>query len=238
MPDPAGVPAAAVIRMFAGIAARYDLANGVLSLGLHRQWRRALVRLSGLSPGDCVLDCATGTGDLALALARRVGHGGYVLGTDPCAPMLELARRKAARFDLPVLFQLADLLRLPYAPGAFDAATAAFGIRSVADPLRALNEMARVVRRGGRVLVLEFGLPQRRAWRSLYGFYSRYIIPPLGGLITGERSAYEYLHSTSATFPCGKAFLQLMRQTRAFSEAQGFALTGGVVYLYRGLVRG
>ena len=222
-----------VTRMFARIAPRYDLANDVLSLGLHRAWRRALVRRSELRPGQSALDCATGTGDLALLLKRRVGFEGQVTGIDACAPMLALARRKAERARLAVYFQLADMERLPFRDGAFDVATVAFGVRNLGDPLAGLREMGRVVRPGGRVLVLEFGRPEGFFGR-LFDWYSRRLIPPLGGLITGNRQAYEYLQRTSAAFPCGEEFLALMRLAGCFSTASFTALCGGIAFLYVG----
>lgn len=225
-----------VSRMFASIAARYDMANDVMSFGVHRLWRRELLRHSQLAAGMQALDCATGTGDLALLLKRRVGPAGTVAAIDVCAPMLDLARRKALRQKLQVEFKTADVLDLPYGNGTFDAATIAFGIRNVSPPVKALASMARVVKPGGRVLVLEFGVPPNAAWRAMYLGYSRYIIPRVGGLLTGNRSAYAYLHTTSTTFPSGDAFLRLMRQAAKFSRLQAVPLTGGITYVYVGEV--
>ncbi|HEX9602680.1 MAG TPA: ubiquinone/menaquinone biosynthesis methyltransferase, partial [Myxococcales bacterium] len=168
-----------VREMFASIARRYDAANEVLSLGVHRAWRRAAVRLSGVLPGDRVLDCATGTGDLALAFKRAVGPSGEVVGTDFCAEMLASAPAKAQRAGLPVRFEVADALSLPYADASFDVASIGFGIRNVDDPVRCLREMARVVRPGGRVVVLEFGQP-RGPFGALFRVYSRQVMPALG----------------------------------------------------------
>jgi demethylmenaquinone methyltransferase / 2-methoxy-6-polyprenyl-1,4-benzoquinol methylase len=227
-----------VSRMFASIAGRYDLANDVLSLGIHRLWQRELIRRAGLSPAMHVLDCATGTGALALALKRCVTDQGEVRGIDFCEPMLDIARRRAQRAHLNITFEFADLLDLPYADGTFDAATVAFGIRNVIPPVKGLASMARVVKPGGRVLVLEFGMPINKTWRSIYGAYSRYFIPRVGGLLTGNRSAYAYLHSTSTTFPCGDAFLRLLRQAGRFSRLEAVPLSGGIAYLYCGVVAG
>jgi demethylmenaquinone methyltransferase / 2-methoxy-6-polyprenyl-1,4-benzoquinol methylase len=224
----------AVSRMFASIAGRYDMANDIMSLGIHRLWRRELLKRCRLAPGMRALDCATGTGDLALLLKRRVGPGGVVTAVDFCEPMLELARRKAQRQGLGVEFSTADVLDLPYNDGAFDAATIAFGVRNIAPPIKAIASMARVVKPGGRVLVLEFGLPRNAAWRWLYVNYSRYVIPRVGGLLTGNRNAYTYLHNTSTTFPSGEEFARLMRQTGRFTRVEAVALTGGVAYVYVG----
>ena len=221
-------------EMFASIARRYDTANQVLSLGVHRGWRRAAVAISGAAPGQRVLDCATGTGDLALEFKRVVGPTGEVIGTDFCAEMLEPAPAKAARAGLDVKFAVADALSLPYPDGRFDVASIAFGIRNVDDPLRCLREMARVVKPGGSVIVLEFGQP-RGAFGALFRAYSRGVMPLLGGLLTGNRAAYEYLPRTAAAFPAGEKFLALLRESGAFTRAEARSLTFGTAYVYRGV---
>jgi len=223
-----------VREMFASIARRYDAANEVLSLGVHRGWRRAAVHLSGARSGQRVLDCATGTGDLALAFKRAVGPGGEVVGTDFCAEMLEAAPRKARRAGLEVRFEVADVLALPYPDASFDVASIAFGIRNVDDPVRCLREMARVVRPGGRVVVLEFGQP-RGPFGALFRVYSRQVMPAIGGLLTGNRAAYEYLPRTAAAFPAGERFVALMAESQAFSSAEAHPLTFGTAYVYRGV---
>jgi len=221
--------------MFSAIAPRYDVANTVLSLGVHGRWREKAVRLSGASPGQAALDCATGTGDLALALKRAVGPSGRVVGTDFCREMLAEAPRKAERQGLEVELQVADALALPYPDGLFDVATIGFGIRNVDDPVRCLREMARVVRPGGRVVVLEFGQP-RGAFGALFRLYSRTVMPALGGLIAGNRAAYEYLPRTAASFPAGDRFLALMDEAGAFSARSAHPFTFGVAYAYVGTV--
>jgi demethylmenaquinone methyltransferase / 2-methoxy-6-polyprenyl-1,4-benzoquinol methylase len=225
-----------VREMFASIARRYDAANEVLSLGVHRAWRRAAVRLSGARPGQRVLDCATGTGDLALAFKRAVGPAGEVVGTDFCAEMLEAAPRKARRAGLEVQFEVADVLALPYPDASFDVASIAFGIRNVDDPVRCLREMARVVRPGGRVVVLEFGQP-RGPFGALFRVYSRQVMPAIGGLLTGNRAAYEYLPRTAAAFPAGDRFLALMDEAGSFADRSATPLLAGTAYVYVGTVR-
>jgi demethylmenaquinone methyltransferase / 2-methoxy-6-polyprenyl-1,4-benzoquinol methylase len=222
-----------VREMFASIARRYDAANEVLSLGVHRGWRRAAVRLSGALPGDRVLDCATGTGDLALAFKRVVGPTGEVIGSDFCAEMLAPAPEKARRAGLEVRFEVADALALPYPDRSFDVASIAFGIRNVDDPVRCLREMARVVRPGGRVAVLEFGQP-RGPFGALFRVYSRQVMPMIGGLLTGNRSAYEYLPRTAAAFPAGDRFLSLMDEAGSFAERSATPLLAGTAYVYVG----
>jgi len=225
---------AEVREMFASIARRYDTANEVLSLGIHKGWRRAAVHLSGAAPGQRVLDCATGTGDLALEFKRAVGASGEVIGTDFCAEMLESAPAKAAKAGLQVKFAVADVLALPYPDGQFDVASIAFGIRNVDDPLLCLREMARVVKPGGCVIVLEFGQP-RGPFGALFRAYSRGVMPVVGGLLTGNRAAYEYLPRTAAAFPAGEKFLGVMRESDAFSATEAHPLTFGTAYVYRGV---
>ena len=228
---------AEVRQMFASIARRYDAANEVLSLGIHRSWRRAAVRISQAGRGDRVLDCATGTGDLALEFKRAVGAQGEVVGTDFCAPMLASAPAKARRAGLEVTFAVADVLALPYADASFDVASIAFGIRNVDDALRCLREMARVVKPGGSVVVLEFGQP-RGAFGALFRAYSRGLMPIVGGLLTGNRAAYEYLPRTAAAFPAGNRFLDLMRESGAFERSSAHPLTFGTAFVYRGIKAG
>ncbi|HEY6221388.1 MAG TPA: bifunctional demethylmenaquinone methyltransferase/2-methoxy-6-polyprenyl-1,4-benzoquinol methylase UbiE [Candidatus Eisenbacteria bacterium] len=224
--------------MFASIAGSYDRANQILSLGMHHGWRVAAVRWSGAKVGDRVLDCATGTGDLALAFRRAVGPGGEVVGTDFCEEMLALASEKSRRAGLSVRYEPADVLSLPYRDASFDIASIAFGIRNVEDPARGLAELARVVRPGGRVVVLEFGQPGSALFAPLYRFYSRLILPTIGGWVSGERSAYEYLDRTSSRFPAGDRFTAMMRAAGAFRRVESHPLTGGVAYVYVGEVAG
>lgn len=226
----------AVHAMFSDIASRYDRANSVLSFGIHHLWRRATVAASGVRAGSSVLDCATGTGDLALAFKRAVGPSGRVVGTDFNADMLSYAPAKAQQRGLDVAFEVADAMHLPYADATFDAASISFGIRNVDDPRVALADMARVVKPGGKVVVLEFGQP-RGIMGMVYGMYSRYVIPSIGGLITGNRKAYEYLPTTAAAFPCREAFTDLMTSTGRLTNCTYRELTGGIAFLYVGTVK-
>jgi len=225
-----------VHAMFSDIAPKYDITNTVLSLGIHHIWRRATVKASAAAPGMRVLDCATGTGDLALAFKQTVGPTGRVVGTDFNADMLSFAPAKARARGLDVEFEVADAMDLPYADATFDVASISFGIRNVDDPVRALGEMARVVVPGGRVVILEFGQPRGLVGLS-YTFYSKFIIPIIGGLLTGNRKAYEYLPTTAAAFPCRQDFLDRMRQTGRYSNVSYRELTGGIAFLYVGTVQ-
>lgn len=224
-----------VRTMFANIAPRYDLANTALSFGIHHWWRHIVVRRSHVRNGMKILDCATGTGDLAIAYKHAVGLG-TVIGTDFCAEMLSFAPHKAKKMNMDIQFEIADVLNLPYPNDTFDIASISFGIRNVDNPQRCLEEMARTVKSGGKVVVLEFGQP-RGLFRILYTVYSRFIMPRLGGLLTGNASAYEYLPETAARFPSGEEFTAIMRSTNAFSECRYESLTFGIAYLYIGIVR-
>lgn len=209
--------------MFASIANRYDRANTILSGGVHHLWRRRAVRRSRVRPADRVLDCATGTGDLAIAFRRA---GATVIGTDFVEEMLTVARTKAPEIE----FRRADAMALPFADQTFDIASIAFGIRNVAEPSKAIAEMARVAR---RVVVLEFGRP-RGVIAPLFRIYQRYVLPRLGGAVTGKRDAYEYLESSAVRFPSGEEFVALMRRSANFASIDCEALTGGIAYLYIG----
>lgn len=225
-----------VRTMFADIAEDYDRINTVLSFGVHHRWRKRAIKESGAKQGDHVLDCATGTGDLAIAFKQKVGKDGYVMGTDFCAPMIEPAPAKAAKRGLEIDFEVADAMNLPYKDNTFDIASIAFGIRNVDEPVIALQEMARVVKPGGRVVVLEFGQPKGLI-KGPYNLYSQSIMPTVGGWLSGNREAYTYLPRTSATFPAGKKFLKLMEESNAFIDYRAVRLTGGIAYVYVGLVQ-
>lgn len=225
-----------VRKMFADIADDYDRVNSILSFGVHHAWRSRTVQLSGAAEGDHVLDCASGTGDLAIAFKEKVGETGYVLGTDFCQEMIDLAPEKAKRHNLSIDFELADAMDLPYENDRFDIASIAFGIRNVDDPVQALKEMARVVKPGGTVTILEFGQP-KGVLKFPYELYSQYIMPTLGGWISGNREAYTYLPKTSAEFPAGEKFIGLMKKSGSFNSQMFDRLTGGIAYVYVGTVK-
>jgi demethylmenaquinone methyltransferase/2-methoxy-6-polyprenyl-1,4-benzoquinol methylase len=222
----------AVRQMFAGIADQYDRANSVLSFGLHYQWRRRAVAYSGVQRGARVLDLCTGTADLALAFARQVGTEGRVVATDFCDAIMRLGVEKARQRAVPLRFALADAQALPFPDAEFDGVTVAFGLRNVDRLDRALREMYRVLRPGGVALVVEFGQPQGRWFGPVYWAYARYVMPEVGGWLSGNRDAYAYLPRTAAVFPAGERFCREMR-LQAFVDAEARSLNGGIVYLYR-----
>ncbi|MEO6595887.1 MAG: ubiquinone/menaquinone biosynthesis methyltransferase, partial [Planctomycetota bacterium] len=227
-------------RMFAEVAPGYDRANRALSFGLDRWWRRQAVRLTGVRAGERGLDVCAGTGDLALALHRA---GASVVGADFCAPMLLRAEAKCARADRGTTathprFLAADAQLLPFPDATFDFVTVAFGIRNVSEPLAALREMVRVVRPGGRVVVLEFCKPRVALFGPVYRFYFRRVLPRLGGWISGTKNgAYRYLHDSVMVFPERDEFLALMRAAGLHAPRMRL-LTGGIAALYRGEVQG
>ena len=225
-----------VRSMFADIADDYDRVNTILSFGIHRVWRSQTIQLSGAQEGSEVLDCATGTGDLALKFKEKVGETGYVLGTDFCEEMIEHAPAKEKEKGVEVDFEVADAMDLPYDDNRFDIASIAFGIRNVDDPVQALKEMGRVVKPGGKVVVLEFGQP-KGLMKYPYELYSQYIMPAVGGWISGNREAYTYLPRTSAQFPAGDKFIALMEKSNAFASVRSEKLTAGIAYIYVGTVQ-
>lgn len=227
-----------IIRsMFSKVAAKYDTANSVLSVGIHHLWRKKLVQLSKVKAGNRVLDCATGTGDLAIAFKKAVGDSGDVIGTDFCAEMLETAPFKADKANLEIKFEQADVTKLQYSPAQFDVVSISFGIRNVSDPVKALSEMARVTKSGGRVMVLEFGQMTTPVVKDLYNLYSEKVLPVLGGIVSGQKEAYDYLQKSSAAFPCREEFLGLMKQTGQFSETSFEPVSFGIAYIYTGIVK-
>jgi demethylmenaquinone methyltransferase/2-methoxy-6-polyprenyl-1,4-benzoquinol methylase len=220
--------------MFDRIAGLYDRMNSVMTAGLHHRWRERAVELSGVGPGARALDVATGTGDLALALAARVGPGGEVVGADFSERMLELARAKAAAAPCRPRFELANALALPYEDASFDAATAGFGARNFSDLEQGLREMVRVVRPGGRVVVLEITTPSRPPLSYFFELWFDRAVPALGRL-AGDAAAYRYLPSSVRRFPGPHELAALM--WRLGLREVGYVLTaGGIIALHAGKV--
>jgi demethylmenaquinone methyltransferase/2-methoxy-6-polyprenyl-1,4-benzoquinol methylase len=204
---PAGAPGTLeeqqVRAMFDRIAGLYDGLNTVMTAGLHHEWRRRAADLAGVRPGDRVLDVATGTGDLAIELGRRVAPGGEVVASDFSERMLELAREKATTATpglAAIRFEPGNALMLPYADDEFDASTVGFGARNFADLERGLREMVRVVRPGGRVVVLEITTPTRPPLSTFFKLWFDRVVPVLGRL-AGQEQAYSYLPASVRRFP-------------------------------------
>jgi demethylmenaquinone methyltransferase/2-methoxy-6-polyprenyl-1,4-benzoquinol methylase len=223
-----------VRAMFDRIAGVYDRMNAVMTAGLDRRWRSRAADLAAVGPGDRVLDVATGTGDLALELARRVAPSGEVVGSDFAEAMLERAREKAAgRAD--VHFEWGDALALDHPDDAFDAATVAFGARNFADLHRGLAQMVRVVRPGGRVVVLEITTPQTPPLSWFYALWFDRIVPGLGRL-AGDEDAYSYLPSSVKRFPGPEGLAAAMAET-GLGDIRWLLTAGGIIAIHHGTVR-
>ena len=223
---------ARIAGMFDAIAPRYDLLNHLLSAGLDRRWRVQAIAALGLGARARVLDLCTGTGDLALA-AVAGGAGRTAVGVDFAAQMLTRAQAKTAARGRSQQIRLVrgDAARIPLADASCDAATIGFGIRNVADPAAALREIARVLRPGGRLAILEFGQPRIPGIRTLYSWYFRYLLPLVGRIVSRHQSAYSYLPASVGTFPPPAEFAQTVAAS-GFSTVRALPLTFGIVYLY------
>jgi demethylmenaquinone methyltransferase/2-methoxy-6-polyprenyl-1,4-benzoquinol methylase len=223
--------------MFDRIAGVYDRMNTVMTAGLHHRWRSRAADLAALAPGELALDVATGTGDLAFELARRVGVRGGVVGADFSERMLSIAREKAlSRGDgamAPIRFETADALSLPYPDGEFAAATVGFGARNFADLEAGLREMVRVVRPGGRVVVLEITTPRRPPLSTFFGLWFDRIVPSLGKL-AGDSDAYSYLPSSVRRFP-GPDELAATLVRCGLDEVRYILTAGGIIALHVGV---
>jgi demethylmenaquinone methyltransferase/2-methoxy-6-polyprenyl-1,4-benzoquinol methylase len=225
------LPEAQVRAMFDRIARVYDRMNSVMTAGMHHAWRDRAAELSGVGPGDRALDVATGTGDLALALDRRVGPEGEVVGLDFSEPMLELARRKAPG----IRFEAGNALALPYPDEHFDAATVGFGARNFSDLRRGLAEMARVTRSGGRVVVLEITSPRRPPLSWFFGLWFDRAVPTLGRM-AGDSDAYAYLPSSVRRFPEPAELADELAQL-GLREIRWFITAGGIIAFHVGVKR-
>ena len=226
--------ATAVRSMFASVAHRYDFLNHFLSLGFDMAWRRGAAReLEEVlaRPGSCVVDLCCGTGDLGFYLARR--SRGLVVGADFCHPMLTIAQGKAKSRAARIQFVEADALRLPFADASLDAVTSAFGFRNLANYAGGIEEMWRVLKRGGRLAILEFSQVRWPIFAPVFRFYFRHVLPRLGTWISGVAGPYSYLPDSVAQFP-GQQVLAEKLRTAGFQRVSYVNLTGGVASLHVG----
>jgi demethylmenaquinone methyltransferase / 2-methoxy-6-polyprenyl-1,4-benzoquinol methylase len=234
---PGTLEEAQVRAMFDRIAGLYDRMNSVMTAGMHHRWRSRAADLAELPPGGIALDVATGTGDLALELAQRVGPEGLIIGTDFSARMLELARSKAAALTDPrhgqLRFEAGNALELPYPEAQFDAATVGFGARNFASLEQGLSEMARVVKPGGRVVVLEITTPTRPPLSHFFELWFDRAVPALGRL-AGDADAYSYLPSSVRRFPGPEALAELMWRS-GLSDVRYLLTAGGIIALHVGV---
>jgi demethylmenaquinone methyltransferase/2-methoxy-6-polyprenyl-1,4-benzoquinol methylase len=218
--------------VFDRVAARYDLMNDLMSLGLHRLWKAFAISIARLRPGECVLDVATGSGDLARAMSRRVRPGGEVWLTDINRSMLERGRDRLLDAGLLAAAVQCDAERLPFPAAHFDCVTVAFGLRNMTHKAQALAEMTRVLKPGGRLVLLEFS----KVWKPLeraYDLYSFRVLPWLGQRVAGDAAAYRYLAESIRMHP-DQAALARMLETAGLSRVEVFNLAAGVVAVHRG----
>lgn len=231
-PVPEEEKAKRVAGVFDSVAPRYDLMNDLMSVGLHRLWKRFAVEASGVRPGERVLDIAGGTGDLARLFSRRVGPQGEVVLTDINPGMLQQGRDRLLDAGIVLPLVRCDAEKLPFSADRFDCVSIAFGLRNVTRKLAALAEMRRVLRPGGRLIVLEFS----KAWapvRPLYDAYSFGILPRLGKLVANDAAAYRYLAESIRMHPDQEA-LKAMLEEAGLERVEYFNLTAGVVAVHRG----
>jgi demethylmenaquinone methyltransferase/2-methoxy-6-polyprenyl-1,4-benzoquinol methylase len=223
-----------VQAMFDRIAGRYDLLNSLMTAGLHHVWRERAADRAGVSAGDSVLDVCCGTGDLSLELARRVSPGGSVVGCDFSEQMLDLAREKAAsRGAGSVRFEWADALKLPYDDGRFDAVTVGFGVRNFADREQGLRELSRVLKPGGRLVILEFTEPRRPPFSTFYSLWFDRIVPILGRL-TPNPEAYSYLAESVHGFPDPRGLAAEM-EAAGLQQIRWLLTAGGILAIHSGV---
>lgn len=220
--------------MFDEIAEKYDFLNHFLSLNFDKGWRKRLVELSGISDGDVILDVCTGTCDISIEFAR-MGRSSKIVGVDFSREMLKIGREKIEKGGHRSRIGLfcGDVQRLPFKDDTFDIATMGFGLRNLADYSRGISEMARVVKEGGYLLILEFAPPRATSLNILYRFYLTKMIPVIGTILTGKRGAYRYLSTSVSGFLAPWEVLRIM-DDEGLKNLESSPLTGGIAYIYRG----
>jgi len=222
-----------ISAMFDAIAPRYDFLNHVLSAGIDRRWRARAIRSLRLTGSEVVLDVCTGTADLAIAARTATPRAARVVGVDFAGAMLEIGRDKAARAGLAheVMFVRGDATRIPVADSSMDAVTVAFGIRNVEDVPAACREMRRVLRRGGRLAILEFAIPTMPVIRTAYLTYFRHILPAVGRLVSRHSAAYGYLPDSVGAFATPTQLMSTL-EASGFVDVAAVRMTCGIVFLY------
>tara|TARA_B100001059_G_scaffold93153_1_gene92352 strand:- start:93023 stop:93811 length:789 start_codon:yes stop_codon:yes gene_type:complete len=232
---PAAEKVSLVANVFHSVAAKYDMMNDVMSLGIHRLWKRFTLDCSGVRPGQHVLDLAGGTGDIAALFSRRVGANGKVVLADINESMLNVGRDKLRDLGLinNIEFVQANAEALPFADNSFDIISIGFGLRNVTDKAAALKSMFRVLKPGGRLLVLEFSKPEQQWLSKVYDMYSFKLLPVMGQLIANDKESYQYLAESIRMHP-DQETLKTMMAEAGFSEVSYHNLTGGIVALHRG----
>ena len=230
--------------MFAEIAGKYDFMNDVLSFGIHHSWRRKSVKRSNTRPGMSIIDCCCGTGDFSIAYNKYLKGDCKIVGVDFVQEMLDLATEKTTKLRenenngldyKNIEFEQADIMKMDFPDDRFDLGCISFGIRNIPKPLECLIEMSRVVRSGGELVILELGQPVG-LFSLIYKFYSKFIMPPLGWLLTGNRKAYIYLPVSAERFPSRQKFIDIMNKTGKLTNCRYYPLTFGIAYVYIGEV--
>lgn len=224
-----------VANVFHSVAAKYDVMNDLMSFGIHRLWKRYTIDCSGIRPGQKVLDIAGGTGDLTAQFSRRVGPTGEVVLADINGSMLSVGRDKLRNSGIVgnVRYVQADAEELPFPDDSFDVVTIAFGLRNVTDKSKALASMLRVLKPGGRLLVLEFSKPIQPLLNQAYDFYSFNVLPTMGKVVAGDADSYQYLAESIRMHP-DQETLKAMMEEVGFGQVSFDNLTGGIVALHRG----
>jgi len=224
-----------VAEVFHSVANKYDLMNDLMSAGIHRLWKRYTIEMSGVRPGQQILDLAGGTGDLAALFSPRVGQNGRIILGDINESMLKVGRDRLLDRGLAnnIEFTQVNAEALPFADNSFDIVTIAFGLRNVTDKEQALRSMYRVLKPGGRLLVLEFSKPVNPLLSQVYDAYSFTLLPKIGHLVTGDEASYQYLAESIRMHPDQETLKQMFSDA-GFSDAEYFNLTGGIVALHRG----
>jgi len=217
--------------LFAAVAPRYDLINDLQSFGLHRLWKRRLVRLAQVNAGESALDLCCGTGDIAFALSRQ---GAQVTGVDFSDAMLDVARRRRSTVGGVVLFEQGDALNLRFAEASFDLVTIGYGLRNLRDVDLGLAEIARVTRPGGRLLILDFAFPSQPLWKAAYVLHLRTVVPFLGRLFCGDADTHSYILESLQRYPGPASICQRM-EANGWEEVRWWNILGGVMTLHRGV---
>lgn len=220
-------------NLFSEISESYDTANDAITFGMARSWRRKLVRWSDVKPEDRVLDIATGTGDLVFDFLNFTNQKVSVLGVDFCEPMLVEARKKAVTKNADVEFKWGDACDLKFEDESFDIISISYGIRNVENFKKAIQEMQRVLKPGGRLMILETGSEDAGFLSPVIGLYTNYLMPLLGGLISGKKSAYNYLSQSSSKFPSGPTLVTNILAAAKFKSAKHKKILGGASFIYK-----
>lgn len=226
-----------VAEVFHSVASKYDVMNDVMSFGIHRLWKRTMIELTGARKGQKALDLAGGTGEIAMKVAKRVGASGHVVLSDINSSMLEEGKKRVINsgFINNISFELINAEEIPFPDNTFDLVTISFGLRNVTDKLKALKEMQRVIKPGGRLVVMEFSKTSNPALTKLYDFYSFSALPFMGKVIANDEESYRYLAESIRMHPNQETMKSMMLEA-GFDEVEYKNLTGGIVAIHRGFV--